>query len=138
MPRRSSARGPSRTFSSAPARPTAVAPAPPAAPAPVGVAAQPKQPGLLAQAASTAGGVAVGSVVGHTINRAMFGGGDGQQTVEAAPPVQQQQQLQANNGPCGHELSQFLQCAQNQSDISLCYGFNEALKQCKLNNGLQI
>jgi len=34
-------------------------------------------------------------------------------------------------GVCGFELRQFLQCAQNQSDLSLCEGFNEALRQCR-------
>ena len=61
-----------RSFSSGPARPApaAVAPRPapmaPAAPAPAAMApaaAQPKQPGLFAQMATTAAGVAVGSAV---------------------------------------------------------------------------
>ena len=30
------------------------------------------------------------------------------------------------------EMKQFLECAQGQSDITLCQGFNEALKQCKM------
>lgn len=63
----------------------------------------------------------------------MTGGSAGNQVAAAPPPAQAQQE--ANNGPCAYELRQFLQCAENQSDISLCYGFNEALKQCKLNNG---
>ena len=32
-------------------------------------------------------------------------------------------------------MQQFIECAQNQRDISLCQGFNEALRQCKLANG---
>jgi hypothetical protein len=36
---------------------------------------------------------------------------------------------------CQFQLQQFLDCAQNQSDISLCEGFNEALRQCKRDNG---
>lgn len=32
-------------------------------------------------------------------------------------------------------MKQFLECATNQSDLTLCEGFNEALKQCKYNNG---
>merc|ERR1712137_931178 len=29
------------------------------------------------------------------------------------------------------EIKQFLQCAQNQNDLTLCEGFNEALRQCR-------
>lgn len=38
------------------------------------------------------------------------------------------------SGPCAWEVKQFLQCAQQQSDLSLCEGFNEALRQCKSSN----
>lgn len=34
-------------------------------------------------------------------------------------------------GPCAWEIKQFLQCAETQSDVSVCEGFNEALRQCK-------
>ncbi len=40
-------------------------------------ATQPKQPGLFGQMAATAGGVAIGSAVGHTLGN-MFGGGGGE------------------------------------------------------------
>lgn len=127
----------------APSRPMSTAPAyaPPAAPAPVAPpAAAPKQPGLFAQMATTAAGVAVGSAVGHTIGAAMTGSGGGQQPQqEVAPPPAQiaaQPQQQAYN-PCQRELQQFLDCAQGQSDVSLCAGFNEALRQCKLQYGVQ-
>lgn len=57
-----------------PPPPRAVAPPPPAAPAPVvGAAPVGRQPGLFAQMAATAGGVAVGSAVGHTIGAAITG-----------------------------------------------------------------
>ncbi len=36
---------------------------------------------------------------------------------------------------CEFELKQFIECTQNQHDITLCQGFNEALRQCKQNNG---
>lgn len=59
----------------------------------------------------------------------------------AAPPAQaapQQsyggQQPQPGEGPCAWEIKQFLECASNQSDISLCQGFNEAIQQCKVRN----
>merc|ERR1712135_242509 len=34
-------------------------------------------------------------------------------------------------GPCAYEIKQFLQCSQNQHDLTLCEGFNEALRQCR-------
>ena len=50
-------------------------------------------------------------------------------------PQQQQQYGQAGpqepTGPCAWEIKQFLQCSQNQSDLTLCEGFNEALRQCR-------
>nr|XP_031530581.1 coiled-coil-helix-coiled-coil-helix domain-containing protein 10, mitochondrial [Vicugna pacos] len=39
-------------------------------------------------------------------------------------------------GPCAYEIRQFLDCSTTQSDLSLCEGFSEALKQCKYNHGL--
>lgn len=105
---------------------------------------------MFAQMASTAAGVAVGSAVGHTIGHAMTGGFSGghseparpdvtyQEPYQAQPmyqqgaPQQQQQQQQA----CSYELRQFVECAQNQSDLKLCEGFSEVLKQCRFANGL--
>ncbi|KAK5968963.1 Coiled-coil-helix-coiled-coil-helix domain containing 2, partial [Trichostrongylus colubriformis] len=40
-------------------------------------------------------------------------------------------QQQAYSQPCEFEWKQFIECTQNQSDVSLCNGFNEAFKQCK-------
>ncbi|KAL3247374.1 hypothetical protein MRX96_057097 [Rhipicephalus microplus] len=40
-----------------------------------------------------------------------------------------------DRGPCQYELKQFLECAQNQHDISLCEGFNQVLKECRLQHG---
>lgn len=36
---------------------------------------------------------------------------------------------------CSYELKQFVECAQNQSDLKLCEGFSEVLKQCRAANG---
>ena len=36
---------------------------------------------------------------------------------------------------CEFELKQFLECTQTQHDITLCQGFNEALRQCKIKKG---
>ena len=98
--------------------------------------------------AATAGGVAVGSVVGHGMSSMLFGGGGSSAQGEPAPaqaqqpaapqqyqdPYQQsyQQQPQQQQGEaCAWEVKQFVQCAQSQSDLSLCEGFNQALKECK-------
>lgn len=78
----------------------------------------------------------------------MFSGGS--DSKEAAPasdaapaqsnyvqqPYQSQQQQQQQDGPCAWEIKQFLQCAEGQSDITLCQGFNEALRQCKTRNNI--
>ena len=55
---------------------------------------------------------------------------------DAAPTSQQQANgIQASHNPCQFEFEQFVQCAQTQSDISYCKGFNEVLKQCKADHG---
>lgn len=136
-----------------PAPPRSYAPAP-AAPPPSAVsapAAAPRQPGMFAQMATTAAGVAVGSAVGHTIGHAMtggFGGGGSSEAArpdvtyqEAQPAYQQQQpsvfqQEPQHQSPCAYELKQFIDCAQNQSDLKLCEGFSEVLKQCKFSYGM--
>jgi hypothetical protein len=41
-------------------------------------------------------------------------------------------------GPCSYEIKQFLDCSTTQSDLTLCEGFSEALKQCKYNHGKQL
>ncbi|NXA03466.1 CHCH2 protein, partial [Sapayoa aenigma] len=115
--------------------PASPAPAPPAPPA------QPAQPGLMAQMASTAAGVAVGSAVGHVVGSAITGvfSGGSSEPAKAAAPAQEPRQLpvqpQSPFGPCHYEMKQFLECATNQRDLTLCEGFNEALKQCKYSNG---
>ena len=97
--------------------------------------------------AATAGGVAVGSAVGHVAGSAltgMFSGGSSgglesavhQQQQPYGGGYQQQQQPNEPTGPCAWEVKQFIQCAQGQSDLTLCEGFNEALRQCKLSNGI--
>ncbi|EPB72050.1 CHCH domain protein [Ancylostoma ceylanicum] len=112
--------------------PTRAAPTPMSAPHPTPAA--PAQPGLMAQMAATAGGVAIGSAVGHAVGNMLTGGGG--HSSEAAPaPVAAEPasapQGQAYAQPCEFEWRQFIECTQNQSDVSLCNGFNEAFKQCK-------
>ncbi|KAK9532702.1 hypothetical protein VZT92_010076 [Zoarces viviparus] len=134
------ARG-SRSHHSAPASP-AVSHAPaPAHPPPAALAPAPAQsqgPGLMAQMATTAAGVAVGSAVGHVLVSAMTGSSGGSSSAEPAKPTYQEppRSAPAQPGPCHFEVKQFLDCATNQSDLSLCEGFNEALKQCKFSRGV--
>jgi hypothetical protein len=163
MPRRSGGGGgrsmsPSRSVSHAPARPAVsnvparTAPPPPApavAHPPAAAVAQPQQPGMFAQMATTAAGVAVGSAVGHTVGHALTGAfSGGNNRSEAAPAMQPEQPLAPQQpyatrsptadeaGPCRLEMKQFIECSQTQYDISLCQGFNEALKDCRRANGL--
>ena len=82
---------------------------------------------------------------GHAVSGALFGGHGGgseqpayQQDTAAAPHQDYNQPMggqQQHQGPCQFEMQQFVECAQNQRDITLCQGFNEALRQCKLANG---
>lgn len=92
----------------------------------------------MGQMAATAGGVAIGSAVGHTIGHAMTGlfsgGSEAAAPIAADAPQAAAQGIPAATGACGWEMKQFLECAQNQSDLSLCEGFNEALRQCKMAN----
>jgi len=66
-----------------------------------------------------------------------MGGHSEQAPIQQEYPQQQPYQSQQAGGaaPCQMELKQFLDCAQNQYDITLCQGFNEALKQCRISNG---
>jgi len=136
--------------SSVPAAAPAAQVAAPAAPASQG-------PGLMGQMAATAGGVAIGNVVGHGLTSAIFGGGSSSssepaqqappppapQSYGAPPPMQTYDagyphpppQGGQSNNVCGYELDQFLQCAQNSADITFCQGLSEALKQCKMSYG---
>lgn len=118
----------------APAPSRLPAQAPPTSP----MVAQPQQPSLMGQMAATAGGVAIGSAVGHTIGHAMTGlfsgGSEAAAPVAAAAPQAQGAPAAPAAGACAWEVKQFLECAQNQSDLTLCDGFNEALRQCKMAN----
>lgn len=150
MPRRGRSASPPpaqrRQMSTAPSRasppPAARAAPPPSAvshPTPSAVSsptAGAQQPSMFQQMAATAGGVAIGSAVGHTVGHMLTGGGGGSGNNDVAAPQQAVPQPIANStqestGICAWEIKQFLQCAQGQSDLSLCDGFNEALRQCK-------
>lgn len=144
MPRRSSAS--TRSSSPRPA-PPAHRPAPPApAPAqqaqPVIIQSAP-QPGMFRQMATLAGGIAGGHVLGEAITGAIRGGGGHSeaqpqqqaQPQQVAPQQTMQQPQQYNQNPCFAQLQQFLECTQQQSDLAMCQGFNDALKDCKLRYG---
>lgn len=146
--------------------PPAVAARPAAAPAPAPAQAMPTQPvpqaaaappmvhhapptavasqgpGLLTQIAANAASVAAGSVIAHTVMDAMRGSGDKAAPAAAAPaapaPAPMYSAPQTQSNPCSYELEQFLGCTQRFShDLGTCSGFNDQLKQCKLNFGLQ-
>jgi len=82
---------------------------------------------------------------GHTVGAAITGGmhgGNEQAPAEQDYTQQQQpyysgqsQQQAGGTAPCQLELKQFIECAQTQYDITLCQGFNEALRQCRISNG---
>ena len=77
-----------------------------------------------------------GHTVGHAITGMFSGNGDHEVAPAAAgavpvQPATQGYQDQQNGTPCAWEMGQFLKCAQQQDDLSLCSGFNEALRQCK-------
>merc|ERR1712106_304916 len=149
MPRRGSA-APARAPATAAAPPPAphapplVAHAPPPAAVAPAPAATPQQPSMMAQMAATAGGVAIGSTVGHVVGAGISGmfGGDSDKPAAAAPappPLAAPAAPAAPaepSGPCAWEMKQFIQCSQNQSDLTLCQGFTEALKECKSRNFL--
>jgi len=66
--------------------------------------------------------------------------GGGREQAPAEQDYTQQQSYYPSVGevqqaPCQLELKQFIDCAQNQYDITLCQGFNEALRQCRITNG---
>ncbi|KAJ3096870.1 hypothetical protein HDU97_005468 [Phlyctochytrium planicorne] len=101
---------------------------------------QQKQPGLFAQMATTAAGVAVGSAVGHTIGAGLTGMFSGSGNKEAAQQQQAapaQQQYQAQN-VCEPDARAFQNCLEkNPGDISACQFYLDMLKQCQSNSKQQ-
>lgn len=74
-----------------------------------------------------------GHAAGHALVGAFSGSGSGaQETAPAASQVPTQQQA----NPCAVQMEEFMQCAKSSSgDLNLCYGFNEALKDCRASYG---
>uniref|UniRef100_A0A1B6MVF0 CHCH domain-containing protein n=1 Tax=Graphocephala atropunctata TaxID=36148 RepID=A0A1B6MVF0_9HEMI len=94
-----------------------------------------QQPSFFRRMAAIAGGVAVGSVIGDSVT-GMFGGGESEgDAVATVAPTSPQEPTrpQEPTGPCAWEIKQFLQCAEGQSDLTKCKGFNDTLRQCVSN-----
>ncbi|CAF0920753.1 unnamed protein product [Rotaria sp. Silwood1] len=141
MPRRSGGgmRSSSPSRAPPPPPPRAIARPPPAAPAPM-MAPQGRQPGLFGQMAATAGGVAIGSAVGHTLGAAITGGSRGNDqpvaTQETTGPNAQTLYQTPNERytveRCNLYQKEFMKCLdQANGDSSQCQGFWEALKECQ-------
>ncbi|KAH8306397.1 hypothetical protein KR018_010303 [Drosophila ironensis] len=87
--------------------------------------------------ATTAAGVAAGSAVGHAVGAGITGifSGRGQTaaapSAEAATPAPSQRSELVEDGPCAAELRKFLKCTEENTDISVCKEFNEAVQQCR-------
>ncbi|KAJ3353781.1 hypothetical protein GGF32_002848 [Allomyces javanicus] len=114
----------------------------PAAPAPV---VEQRQPGLFAQMATTAAGVAVGSAVGHTIGAgitSIFSGSSSndaahapapQPQAVAAPPANFYGDYQQSAATaCETDLKAYMKCMEgNPADPNACSYYFDLLKQCQ-------
>ncbi|KAF5314764.1 hypothetical protein D9611_007172 [Ephemerocybe angulata] len=132
-PRAAPAQTRSASTAAAPAgyAPAHHAPAPPAAAQHASSAAQPRQPGMMAQMAATAGSVAAGSVIGHGISSMLFGGGGGHaaaatEAPAAAPPMQQQ----SSGIQCEVQAKDFTKCLE-KADLPSCQWYLDQLKACQ-------
>ncbi|KAK0547647.1 hypothetical protein OC845_003976 [Tilletia horrida] len=107
-------------------------------------AAAPSQgPGLFANMASTAAGVAVGSSIGHGISGMLFGGGgraeapvDQQQAQSQYPAYDQAAQQgayqQTTATTCEAQAKDFTRCLEaSGNDFQACSYYLEALKACQ-------
>ncbi|TID13562.1 hypothetical protein CANINC_004920 [Pichia inconspicua] len=120
-------RGPNPTQSAAP-----VASAP--------VAAAPQQPGMFAQMATTAAGVAVGSAVGHTLGAgitSIFSGSSNdapaqQQQQQQVPVAQSQYTTQEQTSPCDTDARNFTRCIEESNgNYQSCDFYLQQLKACQ-------
>ncbi|CAF1363128.1 unnamed protein product [Adineta ricciae] len=115
--------------------PCVVAPQP-AISAPVG-----RQPGLFGQMPATAGGIAVGSAVGHSIGAAITGGYHNHDQSAAvtqtttgltSQPLYQDLSERYGTGRCNLYQKEFMKCLDEANgDSKHCQGFWEALKECQ-------
>ncbi len=79
-----------------------------------------KPPGLLAQMASTAGGVAIGSTIGHGLSNMLFGS-------SASEAPAQQQAAPAQQVNCEFQAREFTKCL-DHADMQSCSYYLEQLK----------
>lgn len=106
---------------------------------PATAASQPRQPGMFAQMASTAAGVAVGSAVGHTIGAGLTGMFSG----SGSAPAEQEQQQQLATGAtqqnfgeqakaCDMDARNFTRCLdENSGNFQICDYYLQQLKACQ-------
>lgn len=88
-------------------------------------------PGLFSQMAATAGGVAVGSTIGHGLSSMLFGS-----SPQSAPPVEQpvsqaqQPYAQQHQISCEVQAKEFTKCLEN-TDLQSCSWYLQQLKACQ-------
>jgi len=89
-------------------------------------------PGLMGQMAATAGGVAIGSAMGHYLgNRLTNDKGEPMEANQQNEVLDQNQMAQQQMQPCEFEWKQFLECSQKESNLAQCQVFNDIFKQCQ-------
>lgn len=86
-------------------------------------------PGLMGQMAATAGGVAIGSVIGNSISGAMHGSQSSEGRDEGS-------YYQNEPPPCQLEMRQLLECVLTAGDLRACQELKEAVKRCQRENNL--
>lgn len=103
--------------------------------APPVAAQQQRQPGLFSQMAATAGGVAVGSAVGHTLANgvsAIFGGGSSAAPVDQAQAAPAQAYEQRAAATCDVDAKNFTKCLdENNGNMQICDWYLQQLKSCQ-------
>ncbi|XP_053665274.1 hemiasterlin resistant protein 1-like [Anopheles marshallii] len=93
--------------------------------------------GLFSQMAATAGGVAIGSVLGRALG-GLFERSEPKDASTNAVEKDQKSAMEsitpdrsASVEQCSMEIKQFLSCVDKEMDVKICEGFKEALQQCK-------
>ncbi|XP_047503900.1 coiled-coil-helix-coiled-coil-helix domain-containing protein 10, mitochondrial-like isoform X1 [Pieris napi] len=108
----------------------------PARTPPVIVTPMPRR-SIFRDAAAVAGGVTVGTTMGHLAGEAISSLFTGRHREEVMHSLPQNYQIGTEpSGPCAYEIAQFLQCAANRDNLQECEAFNEALRDCKRRNRL--
>ncbi|CAG9832091.1 unnamed protein product [Diabrotica balteata] len=94
-----------------------------------------KRSGVFSQMAATAGGVAVGTTVGHFVGNILTSiiGMASNKTADSNKDIQRYEEPRRT---CSKEIQQFINCAATEKDITLCQGFNEAIQHCKQKHNL--